>query len=119
MEQKKIEDYLHLYIGCQCRFRFPSVAEFNTMIMTGMHVDRGLTDSECVPILRPLSSMTEDEETEHSKMRESGWTSNTEQQMLRDAAGTKYLLSKSFDLFGLIESGLALDATKLKQHEED
>jgi hypothetical protein len=33
--------------------------------------------------------------------------------ILKEAAGIQYLLYKSFDLFGLIEAGLAIDKTKL------
>ena len=84
--------------------------------------------------LRPLSDMTEEEMKEivliNYNMRNtlqtanligykiqfigSGFKSEGEIDLLNCNAETfKYLLSKSFDLFNLIESGLAIDKTKL------
>ena len=82
------------------------------------------------PILRPLSDMTEEEKQwvkltweapfaafdrepdirifDYDSMHQARVPS-----MLACAEVTLYLLSKHFDLFGLIEAGLAIDKTKL------
>lgn len=101
---------------------------------------------EIKPILRPLSDMTEEEAVEVAK--ESEWTPhfrdvkvernrfgdiivswdgmaesreefNATGEMFYCSEQFIYLLSKHFDLFNLIESGLALDATKAKVKESD
>lgn len=63
-------------------------------------------------ILRPLSDMTDEEYWEADKLqmpiKEFGEYQFSAEQY-------RYLLSKHFDLFGLIEAGLAIDATTLKQ----
>jgi hypothetical protein len=91
------------------------------------------------PILRPLSNMTEDEAVELVKIRSTTYRWVTaevvNQHILRfefeyessrrrrsttlrfdelSPEEVRYLLSKGFDLFGLIEAGLAIDKTKLK-----
>ena len=59
-------------------------------------------------ILRPLSDMTEEEKNEYLLI---GTDSST--RFEHNARRTQYLLSKGFDLFGLIDAGLAIDKTKL------
>lgn len=60
------------------------------------------------PILRPLSDMTvEEAEFKTSAAKEGKPT------ILVNAEITYFLLKQSFDLFGLIEAGLAIDKTKL------
>jgi hypothetical protein len=73
------------------------------------------------PILRPLSDMTEEEhesyETYYMSLeaqREEDHHSICEVEIA--AHTTQWLLSKSFDLFGLIDAGLAIDKTKLTNH---
>jgi|SRR5688572_9480762 len=87
--------------------------------------------NEIKPLLRPLSDMTEEE---HNKVAELlgypkpyrfykkewfkwYWEGEGNEMFFAPAYITevfRYLLSKHFDLFGLIESGLAIDASKIK-----
>jgi hypothetical protein len=111
---KEIKDYLHLYLGCKIVFNDDMV-----WILSGVHrfyaiLDGGafgvikVTDYSTIkPILRPLSNMTEDEIMEW-RLINAGSQMPTIQQ---SAEEVKHLLSKHFDLFGLIEAGLAIDAT--------
>ena len=60
-------------------------------------------------LLRPLSAMTENESAYILPEALDGKPT-----IIVNAAMTAWLLSRRFDLFGLIESGLAIDATTLK-----
>jgi len=112
----KIEDYLHLYLGSEIRILNTLTSEWSTWRkMT-------LRDCELVTIhglkfqlsLRRLDDMTEAEAKELESL-----TGGTPMQNI----GTVYfqfsterflwVLKQSFDLFGLIESGLAIDKTKI------
>lgn len=68
-------------------------------------------DGQVKPILRPLSSMTEDEYLEAHEIGAAFNEENRYELMQSMAAVTQYLLSKGFDLFGLIESNLAISST--------
>lgn len=113
------KDVAHLYLGCDGHYYYLN-GNFSKEILIQIDTDgrclsnnRKMVLSDFKPILRPLSDMTEEEEGEYWKIRGTGWTSETESQMIREATGTKYLLSKGFDLFGLIESSQAIDRTTL------
>lgn len=117
--EKKIEDYLHLYLGVMCQ-----VESFNEPHkLTGISYDD--TDgklwcyfentelgyapiNKVKTILRPLSDMTEQERGEYQAIRFNDnfkllpWHCDT------FFESTRYLLSKHFDLFGLIDNGLAI-----------
>jgi hypothetical protein len=115
-----IKDYLHLYIGCKVYDTFNDVTiELTPMSYAGYTQPRWYKDedSQIKPLLRPLSSMTEEEgiesETEWNKGRTLG-DSVGQALNMANAFRIKYLLSKHFDLFDLIEKGLALDSTKIK-----
>lgn len=150
--EKKIEDYLHLYLGCEIQYWF----EFKTQ--EGGEFRKGITigvDKTCVsfapitihgehsatsierrnftlikPLLRPLSDMKMDElidfvkidKAEHdlpysefeevlSEIKAEGmaafeWNDAPADKVFEHV---RYLLSRHFDLFGLIEAGLALN----------
>lgn len=107
---KKIEDYLHFYIGCKMK---------NTKdgtIWTLRHLDfSDLQEwkNDHKPILRPLSDITDKEKDKGYRE----WYNVSDRYgtpTMRNAAEIKYFLSKHFDLFGLIEAGLAIDATTIK-----
>lgn len=79
-----------------------------------------ITD-ECVLVLRPLSDMTEDELQECGNMiydfSNDPELNNFKWKDFEIGLAPEqfvYLLSKGFDLFGLIPSGLAIDNTKNK-----
>lgn len=118
---KKIEDYLHLYIGC----------DTNRGMLIGLtgskaFVWRGETriygESAIVLFLRPLSDMTEEEMQECGNMiydfSDDPELNTWEWQYFQIGLAPEqlyYLLKKGFDLFNLIPEGLAIDKTKIKQ----
>jgi hypothetical protein len=164
----KLIDVIHFYLGCQCVDAwFPSEHEQYEKGWKLLAIDiespkpYGLNNgefdtwtAEIKPILRPLSSMTEEEMKEIWKIifhrdfvgnniiwfnKESNssakrWVLSSGVERLGiEMTGhiwadsdlhhfkynpyftTQYLLSKHFDLFNLIESGQALDATTQPQ----
>lgn len=54
---KKIEDFLHLYWGCDCQYRGLYSEEIKTWVINEKTIKRSSTK----PILRKLESMTEEE----------------------------------------------------------
>lgn len=166
---KQIKDYLHLYLGCECKteegkvgwfsgfdvcerdysitmitVRFPGQSEEWTVLNDNEECDR------IKLILRPLSDITNEDYKAIGGHGFGGsstkelWLDQFEQFEERPAFGQgkknevdkpqmvknkvreglqlkhytfspeafRYLLSKGFDLFGLIDAGLALDKTK-------
>ena len=128
MESKNIKDYLHLYICCDCLY--------DNGVSVRRHIVPDVLSrvysefATATPILRPLSSMTEDEKVRLFKLS-FGEEHNfdmfgfdpVEQIILADkngrtraavslksmsVEGILFLLSKGFDLFGLIDAGLAI-----------
>jgi hypothetical protein len=88
------------------------------------------SDNPHKPILRPLSDMTEEEKLEFYKLVNPNSIEDSDSvridtideiikghlfplKLLEIAMGAAYLLSRSFDLFGLIEDNEAIDATTL------
>lgn len=65
--EKKIEDYLHLYMGCACKIKH-RIAFITDKITPSTII--GITERnwKVNPILRPLSDMTEEENIEYSKV---------------------------------------------------
>lgn len=64
---------------------------------------------DCKPYLRPMSSMTEEEENELAKIAVMGGYNDT---VFNSFVVTDWLNKKMFDYRGLIEKGLALEATE-------
>lgn len=125
---KNIKDYLHLYLGFGMynqgladhlyKKGIPYTPQklrtvgSDGLFWVGSEEDsREMSTTNFKPILRPLSDMTnEDEEaTGLNATYEYGHHTFTPSEFI-------YFLSKGFDLFGLIESGLAIDATKIKNN---
>ena len=114
--KKELKDYLHLYLGCEIdisgqREILDSVAksgQIETLFRGYLRNYRDLSDEDIAPILRPLSDMTDEEAQEVYTIKGKNAFNNFEGET------TKHLLSKHFDLFGLIEAGLAIDKTTLK-----
>jgi hypothetical protein len=109
---KEIKDYLHLYLGCEIIntnedgtiwFKGILTADTLNLILKGR-----LNMSKM--LLRPLSSMTDKDEeaTGLNAAYEFAHYTFTPSEFL-------YFLSHGFDLFGLIEAGLAIDVTTLNQ----
>lgn len=148
---KKIEDYLKYYIGCDVIYTPLESVLFKCKLVgftrheAGIDVtlfepdnDDGYNDSidYIKLILRPLSSMTEEEAIamyDHlfpEVNRSASFKAKIILDQLSDGMyydgkvsihdyiqWVKYLLDPdlAFDIFGLIESGLALDATKIEK----
>lgn len=124
-DAKQISDYLHLYLGCevmtpagqgklfQCSYEL-EMAGIVYGIM-GPDFEEWVKHEDIKPILRPLSDMTEEEGIDAEKEWNNGrrlGESISQALNIANAFRIKHLLSKHFDLFGLIESGLAIDKTK-------
>lgn len=118
----KIQDYLHLYIGCEVKTtggKFGKLVSVSTdgmaIIVYGGEDPRGrvIMQSAIIPILRTLSDMTEEEKDKYYSFWANIISKNPKQIMKLDAQTTIYLLSKHFDLFDLIPAGLALNAAHL------
>lgn len=127
--EKKLSDYLHLYLGCECK-TYSGFGKLKRIETNGFWlVD--LSDNKATvgnindvgkppksilkPILRPLSSLTADELNNAIDPMLYGLSSieGTENICMQAAELTKYLLSLHVDIFELIESGLAIDITKI------
>lgn len=129
--EKNIKDYLHLYLGCECEIdkRVASTKKTGTLTnidQTGVRLKGAFNDGHIAhalvkPILRPLSDLTKEEVKILDEMART--QKNGEQFIKREtkffsgirtrsAEALHYLLSKHFDLFGLIDAGLAIDKTK-------
>ncbi len=129
---KKIEDYLHLYVGADVAL---AVEDFDySEKLVGIHpVTEGVRyltadrtgaisyrKSENIkPLLRPLSDMTEEERYKCQYnaqcffLKETGPLDTDSLSIEQAAIVTNYLIKQGFDLFELIEAGLAMDKTKL------
>lgn len=121
--EKKIEAYIHLYLGC-------GATEGNDALvgkLSGIHLNHCYIDYDykiqsvsidnLKLVLRPLSDMTE-EELKHFGVSETLTKEELQQHFFDCPFFTPdeyvYLLKHGFDLFGLIEDGLAVDKTKMK-----
>lgn len=135
--EKRIEDYLHLYLGCSVmveQLKNNSNNTANKTILAGPYkliaVDLGdnnrvikldgytpVATDTIKPVLRPLRDMTEDEAIEFGWMRLFTLEHFIEKMYNPDAFA--HLLARHFDLLNLIEEGLAVDATKVNIVKED
>ena len=119
---KELKDYLHLYLGCKVEYGYEETKRIGTLVgkddLVGWQVNtykvlapyQYVRDELIKPILRPLSDMTEDEKNNLSWE----WKVDYDFKPIFRPDQFLFLLSKNFDLFGLIESGLAIDITTLK-----
>jgi hypothetical protein len=115
--KKDIKNYAHLFVGGQFVYRVGEYEWSEPMKFTADQLDVfyiNVEDPNCHYrfILRPLSSMMEEEGKQifgetFIRLVEGGTLYLSPNQTLT-------LLSKGFDLFGLIDSGLAVNAETLK-----
>lgn len=127
---KDIKDYLHLYLGCRALLPNGKIDTLDYVeIEQGVYFPSKGTDtedfghnllSEVKPILRPLSDMTEEEMLEAVSIGGLFYRGESVKAFIANwtcysGEVTRYLLSKSFDLFNLIPEGLAIDSTTQKQ----
>ena len=144
---REIKDFIHLYLGCEVFDSFNNsrtslVGVSDTGVTVAYNTEWKLRFDEVKPILRKISSMTEEEAIEYLKMKynavaviecrkdNSGFwyslakglaeTKNPKFIFFGQIKDTSYpeqfvwLLSKGFDLFGLCEAGFAIDKDSLK-----
>lgn len=89
-------------------FSIDYVSSIYEEIKLGICDNYTLDVSDVKPYLFPMSSMTEEQEKEYNDLNcyELGWFPHTEKAL-------DYLIKNHFDYRGLIEKGLAIDATGL------
>lgn len=105
-----------LYLGCEFKY----ANNDNIYKMAGVQSQSVINElghfhdcDEVKPILRKLESMTEEEKKKHhdyAKVKSNGMKFRFANE---SAFRMTWLLSKHFDLFGWIESGLAIDRETL------
>ena len=115
---------------CQVEFRESGKYNSKAMLLSGIFTDEAyfttkggsIYSNEYKPYLFPLSSMTEEQEDEWYEIfidpLSKKLDKHTRQEYLQfqadaQAFGIEYLLKNHFDYRGLIEKGLAIDATNL------
>jgi hypothetical protein len=114
---KNIRDYLHLYLNSNISCVVNTFSDHTEPLnVVNFNI---LYDGGYKPILRPLSSMAEEEFEEFKKHSDNDFSKMTVidsmsidgdyTRLCHSAFAQQYLLSKGFDLFGLIESGLAIE----------
>lgn len=117
-----IKEYLHLYLGCEVKREFKrSILDADTL----NYIDEHEIWEDVKLILRPLSNISDGELLEVYSIlypASSGVSYessiNSAERALYNYGGRMapsvfvYLLYKHFDLFGLIEAGLAIAKTK-------
>jgi hypothetical protein len=115
-----IKDYIHFYLEAEAFFDnkiwiINKIGAGTVRLIRreafGKHVE--CRYGECMLILRPLSDMT-DEEFDEWRNIDTDVYSHIRGSVFHHGSETKYLLDRHFDLFGLIEAGLAIDKTKPK-----
>lgn len=140
MEDKLTAADLALFLGQKCYFEMKGRDGAVSARNLGMTIDGDFISAfqngcrhNCRPILRPLSDLTEDE-ARHLHTIVFGWEfagltscvdwmfqsfQPSEIDRIGALAGHypawRYLLSIGIDLFGWIDSGLAIDKTKIEQ----
>lgn len=124
--EKKIEDFLHLYLGCEVMEVGNNRGKLYAIGLLGGDgkyralVDCSSNDSywtsleNLKPLLRKLSSMSEEERKEHRLLMYGEVDmANQIYSYAETPDSFHYLLSKGFDLFGLVDAGLAIDLNTL------
>lgn len=136
---KDLKPFLSLYIGTYVRITTKE-ARFDA-VLAGVYFDRWHSSSkrheltvqvafgddvyhfykldQMQLLLRPLSDMTEEEAREYfsvCSLKPGDYIGSGPDWIPISARSTHWLISKGFDLFGLIEAGLAIDKTKEGSH---
>ena len=103
------KDIAHLYVGCKklvktCYDEPDIVSQF-----TEADLELFGVITEPTLLLRPLSDMTVEENKEMLAVGKNNIANSVHSAIVNSALQTRYLLSKGFDLFCLLESGQALN----------
>lgn len=105
---KDIKDYLPYYLGCDY-WTNNSQGNLNAKTLPDV-IDMCKRNKGVQLHLRRLSDMTEEENTEWKKLRHAVTDGFHAVLSLIDTPDSfHYLLKQGFDLFGLIDAGLAID----------
>lgn len=132
--QKNIAEYLHYYIGSKCEFGFEGrnkkgllqgkVEPFGWQVFdlsSAFGIRHNVRSELIKPILRKLEDMTEEEESEwlsarnEARMEHSGKLVHGGCHIaFLDPVSADWLFKHGFDVFCLIESGLAIDEKTVK-----
>lgn len=119
-EGRQLKDYIHLYFGGLCKIVWTEEGSELTGLEDALYrIDGTIIDNSNFIesgelILRPLSSITEDERFEVFKLLfgddaysaiRLGFALKTDS---LGADAVRYLISKHFDIFELIDSGIAI-----------
>lgn len=115
----QIQDVIHLYIGCVAEFK-QAVNKMKFIgTIKGLDVyylndpsTRNRVYEHIKPHLRPLSSMTETEKTIHLHRLMDATEGDVFECTEKAAEIIRQMASEGFDMFKLIERGLAIDITK-------
>lgn len=128
----ELKDIMHFYIGCEVEIEI--YGKLRNCLLDGINKDyyfliipgdKAATSYfkgkySIKPILRPLSDMTDKEAADIFNMDDWLFINQKKGITHLDFALPPqtfiYLLKQGFDLFGLIESGQAIDATTLKHN---
>jgi len=128
MENKTdFKDVAHLYSGALMQTQmgvFPLITRHaGSWMLDTISYGANAVEDDIKPILRPFSDMTDEERIELSEIYGLFGVEHMLTALKRGAKyvvdihvsfeGVRYLLSKHFDVFGLIESGKAINATTL------
>lgn len=118
MDIKKV---LHHYIGSKVQFRCsewePHVWSPPVELTSKMYMDL-LNDPEIDTIqliLKPLTSMKPEENDEVLDLLLKRTPKNSHHHLVLHAQAAAYLSSKHYDVYGLIEAGVAVDVAKFSQ----
>lgn len=112
----KIEDYLHLYLGCDTNNGKLVGINGNTCFILSQNGEINLEDlnnknQSIKPILRKFSDMSNHESTELNKR---GISIGQRKGYSFTPDAILYLLTLRIDLFNLIAEGLAIDLNQAK-----
>jgi hypothetical protein len=122
----ELKDVLHFYLGCDVMHKdgttatMISVDRFNAGFIhheTQMYGEQSKDSLEITPILRSFSSITEEEKEAYETYYMSlEYEREEDNHAICDAEisaqTTRWLISRGFDMFNLIENGLAIEATQ-------
>lgn len=123
-ETKLTAQDLALYLGAECEVKYDTEGfryykDNGIYLITGNMINEyGRGETNIKPILRPLSSITEAEMKENHEAYKAA-ASGLGKLAHGTAASTRHWLSLHIDLFGWIESGLAISRTFICQSEAE
>lgn len=137
---KSLHNYLHLYLGQKCRCKYPYSSDAEKIVtITPVNLHELLNEVEyCYPVLRSVDSLTAPEfeefkivlgypnknatlTTVNKEYIEYTYTKSKQYNGLKShilftkisPEAVRFLLAKGFDIFGLIDAGIAIDKKTL------